>query len=150
MFCARLTRQLKLLRVRQLHSTLIKNEEKPISETNKTRKYTDSELKHSILGSPLHTVSNLDKRILVWVKRYPSMDKVPAQVSFDCIHRAHTQVRIRICFMIMGFAIIGFFVSSRIGKRDAAAGKHIITERMKWYEELKEKTRKEAENAKAE
>ncbi|CAL7943931.1 unnamed protein product [Xylocopa violacea] len=91
MFCARLTRQLKLLRVRQLHSTLIKNEEKPISETNKTRKYTDSELKHSILGSPLHTVSNLDKRILVWVKRYPSMDKVPAQVSFDCIHRAHTQ-----------------------------------------------------------
>lgn len=39
---------------------------------------------HTILyisGSPFHTVSNFDKRILVWVKRYPSIDQVPAKVS---------------------------------------------------------------------
>lgn len=36
--------------------------------------------KNYILGESLYTLTNFDKRILVWVKRFPSMDKVPKQV----------------------------------------------------------------------
>lgn len=36
--------------------------------------------KNYILGETVHTLSNFDKRILVWVKRFPSMDQVPKQV----------------------------------------------------------------------
>lgn len=34
-----------------------------------------------ITGTFMHSVTNFDKRILVWVKRYPSMADVPAQVT---------------------------------------------------------------------
>lgn len=33
------------------------------------------------LGPPMVALSNIDKRILVWVKRYPSLDQVPDYVS---------------------------------------------------------------------
>lgn len=36
--------------------------------------------KNYVLGESLYTLTNFDKRILVWVKRFPSMDKVPKQV----------------------------------------------------------------------
>ena len=29
----------------------------------------------------MHAVSSMDKRILVWVKRFPSIDQVPDYVS---------------------------------------------------------------------
>lgn len=36
MFCTRLIRQFKLLRIRQLHSTFARNENKSVSEKSKT------------------------------------------------------------------------------------------------------------------
>lgn len=36
MFCTRLIRQFKLLRIRQLHSTSVRNENKSVSEKSKT------------------------------------------------------------------------------------------------------------------
>ncbi|XP_017893546.1 protein FAM162B-like [Ceratina calcarata] len=151
MFCGRLSKQ--LLRARQFHSTLVKNETKPTppsskSTTSKT-KMTAEELQEHVLGAPLHTVGALDKFILVWVKRYPSISEVPAQVSIPCIQKAHTKARIYVCYMMMVFGIAGFFISSWMGKRDAAAGKNIVTERMKWYEEVREKGRKEKAAAEA-
>ena len=38
-------------------------------------------MKKFYLGPPMHAVSNLDKKILVWVKRFPSIDQVPDYVS---------------------------------------------------------------------
>lgn len=52
--------------------------------------------------------------------------------------------RIRVSFIIMGFSIIGFIASAMIGKRDVAAGKNLVTERMKWHQEIREKAKSEA------
>ncbi|CAK9795789.1 Protein FAM162B [Anthophora quadrimaculata] len=152
MLCTKLTRQLKLLSVRQIHSTFVKNESKPVPETSTTTQpgtKTAKKVVENVIGSPLHTVSNIDKRILVWVKRYPSMEEVPSQVPIETIQRAHTKIRIHICFAMMAFSIIGFYVSVRMGKHDVASGKNILTERAKWYNEVQEKARKEKEQQEA-
>ncbi|CAK9820600.1 Protein FAM162B [Anthophora plagiata] len=151
MLCTKLTRQLKLLSVRQIHSTSVKNESKPVPETSTTQTATNTAQKitENVIGSPLHTLSNIDKRILVWVKRYPSMEKVPPKVPIETIQRAHTKLRIHICFAIMAFSIIGFYVSVKIGKRDVASGKNMLTERAKWYNEVQEKAKKEKEQQEA-
>lgn len=152
MFCARLSRQ--LLKARQFHSTLVKNEIKPTPSTTKSSttaktEMSAQELQDHVLGAPLHTVSTFDKFILVWVNRYPSMNEVPAQVSLPCIQRAHTKARIYVCQIMTLLAIVGFFLSSWAGKKDVAAGRNILTERLKWQAEVKEKGRKEREAAEA-
>lgn len=35
-----------------------------------------------VLGSRMHRVSDFDKRMLVWVKRYPSIADVPKDVTY--------------------------------------------------------------------
>ncbi|XP_003694589.1 protein FAM162B isoform X2 [Apis florea] len=156
MFCTRLIRQFKCFKIRQLHTTFVKNENKPVTETPKAKTETpkaanisqaEKEAIEFVSGETLHTLSNLDKRILVWVKRFPSMDQVPKQVSIRTIQLAHTKARIKVCFYMMAFAIIGSILAVISGKRDVAAGKNIITERQKWYDKVKEQARKEAEMA---
>ncbi|XP_029035578.1 uncharacterized protein LOC114872496 isoform X2 [Osmia bicornis bicornis] len=78
MFHIRLVKQFRSIKIRQFHSTLIKYEDKVVPENKSTK---PSPVQENILGSPFHTVTNLDKRILVWVKRYPSIDQVPDKVS---------------------------------------------------------------------
>ncbi|KAK1135258.1 hypothetical protein K0M31_008029 [Melipona bicolor] len=153
MFCIRLTKQFKLLRTRQLHLTSInvKNENKVVSETSKTAETSqstvDKEKVDFVTGPPMHAVSNIDKRILVWVKRYPSIDQVPDYVSYQCIQHAHTKARIRICFIMFFAGILICIAAIMSGKKEAAAGKNIATERLKWYMEVKKKAEEEKKNA---
>lgn len=129
-------KELKFLRIRQIHSTFVKYEEKaPTDNANKPPKRM--QLQENILGSPLHTCSNLDKKILVWVKRYPSLDEVPDRVTLECIQKAHSTARIRVSFILMGITILGFIGAIIMGKRDTASGKNILTERLKHYEKIK-------------
>ncbi|XP_043511813.1 UPF0389 protein CG9231 isoform X1 [Frieseomelitta varia] len=160
MFCIRLTRQFKLSRVRQLHSTVnVKNENKVVSETSKTAETSQSTvnkekvdfvteyIKKFCLGPPMHAVSSMDKRILVWVKRFPSIDQVPDYVSYQCIQHAHTKARIRVCFIMFFLGIVICVAAVVAGKREAASGKSIATERVKWYMEIKKKAEEEKKNA---
>ncbi|XP_034174069.1 UPF0389 protein CG9231 isoform X1 [Osmia lignaria lignaria] len=141
MFHIRLVKQFRSIRIRQFHSTLIKYEDKVVPENKSTK---PPQAQENILGSPFHTVTNFDKRILVWVKRYPSMDQVPDRVSIDCIQKAHAIARVRGCLLMTVLAIIGFMVSIYIGKKETSGGKNIMTERLKWYKQMEEKGRKEA------
>lgn len=40
MFCTRLIRQFKCFKIRQLHTTFVKNENKPVTETSKAKTET--------------------------------------------------------------------------------------------------------------
>ncbi|KAK9298535.1 hypothetical protein QLX08_008134 [Tetragonisca angustula] len=153
MFCIRLTKQFKLLRIRQLHSSSInvKNENKVVSETSKTAETSQSTVNKEkvdfVTGPPMHAVSSMDKRILVWVKRFPSIDQVPDYVSYQCLQHAHTKARIRVCFIMFFLGIVICVAAIMSGKREAAAGKNIATERLKWYMEVKKKAEEEKKNA---
>ncbi|XP_003706630.1 protein FAM162B [Megachile rotundata] len=145
MFCSRLMKEFKFLRIRQIHSTIIKYEEK--AAPDKANKPSGSlRMEEDILGSPLHTCTNLDKKILVWVKRFPSLAEVPDQVTIDCMQKAHTKARVRVCFILMGISIAAFIGSVIMGKRDVASGKNILTERLKYYEKVREQANAEKQN----
>lgn len=36
----------------------------------------------NVLGTRMHRVTNFDRRMLVWVKRYPSLAEVPDEVTY--------------------------------------------------------------------
>ncbi|XP_078037320.1 UPF0389 protein CG9231 [Augochlora pura] len=102
-----------------------------------------------VIGADMHYVSNFDRRVLVWVKKYPSVDRVPRLVPWSTMQRANTTARIRVCYVMMVVSVIGFVYAVVSGKREASSGRHIIGERMKWVEEQRLKGIAEAK-AKAE
>ncbi|XP_076654990.1 UPF0389 protein GA21628 [Halictus rubicundus] len=159
MFSARFLKQFKLP-IRQLNTTSIRRKipaggeqpPKPVANeqpsksaaaTEQPTKATKSDT-YSVLSN-MHYVSNFDKRVLVWVKKYPSVDQIPRMVPWSTMQRANTIARIRICNIMAVIAIIGFIWAVVSGKREAAAGRHVISDRMLWYEEVKQKGIAEAE-----
>ncbi|XP_043264385.1 UPF0389 protein CG9231 [Colletes gigas] len=157
MFRSLFLRQFKLPRSSQLHSTstsrnkspsLSNQTPKPNDQSSKPKNQESSEFQ---VHSHMHTPTAMDKKILVWVKRYSSIDEIPNQVTYDCIQRAHTKARIRVCNYLIVFALFGFIVSVWNGKRDIASGRHIISDKMNWVREQRQKGLAEAEaKAKAE
>ncbi|XP_076239853.1 protein FAM162A [Calliopsis andreniformis] len=150
MLGARLIRQLRLPRTRQLNCTSIKGNKsesnEPLPKPSNPLPTTKSEesAEASAIGAPVRHVTNFDRRLLVWVKRYPSMDQVPDRVTLECMQKAHTRARIKVCNMMIVFAIIGFILSSMQGKREIASGRNILIDRLKHMEKLQEQGKIEA------
>lgn len=117
---------------------------KPTTNEQAT-KASKSNVDMSVLAN-VHYVSNFDKRVLVWVKKYPTIDAIPKAIPWSTMQRANTIARIRVCNILGVIAIIGFISAIVSGKREAAAGRHVISDRMKWYEEIKQKGIEEAES----
>ncbi|XP_035722658.1 protein FAM162B-like [Vespa mandarinia] len=101
---------------------------------------------HSI-GTHMHPVTNFDKRILVWVKRYPSMADVPAQVTRDCILNARSKARVRTCNIMIVISVIGFLIAAISGKREVARGNTLTKRDLEWQKSLR-KEQKAAEDNK--
>ncbi|KAM0728871.1 UPF0389 protein [Formica fusca] len=102
----------------------------PAQRNNETVKKTDG-----VLGSRMHRVTNFDKRMLVWVKRYPSIADVPRDITVDCLLAARSKARIKACnYMIVG-TLIGCIGSVILGKRQAAKGETLTKQREDWLKE---------------
>lgn len=107
----------------------------------------------------MHQVTNFDKRILVWVKRYSSIADVPNTVTYvslnnllyfyftkclfnreGCMQAARSKARIKSCNYMIIVATIGCICAALTGKRQAAQGESIFKQREEWYQEaIKEK-----------
>lgn len=89
------------------------------------------------LGPQMYAPTNIDKRMLVWVKRYPSMTEVPSQVTLDCMLQARSKVRVRVCNIMMVVSLIGFLVAAISGKREVASGNTLFKRNQDWQENLR-------------
>lgn len=84
-----------------------------------------SSARHGSAGEGLHRTSNLDKKILVWTKRYPSIADVPEEVTETKMKKAKDVFRIRVNIM-MAIATMGLCVLYIwSGKRAARRGENI-------------------------
>ncbi|KYN02244.1 hypothetical protein ALC62_07028, partial [Cyphomyrmex costatus] len=92
--------------------------------------------KEDVIGLRMHRVTNFDKRLLVWVKRYPSIADVPKDVTVDCILNARSKARIKTCNYMIVFAIIGFIGAVILGKEDAKKGKNLFQQREEWFKKM--------------
>ncbi|XP_011137964.1 protein FAM162A [Harpegnathos saltator] len=107
-------------------------------ESNQSPKHSDS-TKDDVLAKHMYRVTNFDKRILVWVKRYPSIAEVPEKVTVDCLLTARSKARIKTCNYMIVVTIIGCIIAAFLGKRQAERGENLFKMRQDWYEEMLEK-----------
>ncbi|XP_029171727.1 UPF0389 protein GA21628-like [Nylanderia fulva] len=120
-----------------------------LQETNKTDKIseqkTNKKIKEidSVLGSRMHRVTNFDKRVLVWVKRYPSIADVPVDVTVECLLAARSKARIKACNYMIVATLIGCIGAVILGKRQAARGETLTKQREDWFKEMLAEEKKE-------
>ncbi|KAL2728052.1 UPF0389 protein CG9231 [Vespula maculifrons] len=112
------------------------------TQSPKVNTKSNVETVHDI-GTHMHPVSNFDRRVLVWVKRYPSMADVPAQVTRDCILQARTKARVRTCNIMIIISVIGFLVAAVTGKREVAVGNTLFKKDQEWQENLRKEYKAE-------
>ncbi|XP_011881205.1 PREDICTED: UPF0389 protein CG9231 [Vollenhovia emeryi] len=95
-----------------------------------------------VLGSRMYRVTDFDKKILVWVKRYPSVADVPKDVTTECILTARSKARIKTCNYMIAATILGCIIFITLGKRGAAKGETLHKQRDDWLKEQLEQDRK--------
>lgn len=110
-----------------------------IREINKTDKIPapKSNVRETdgVIGMHMHRVTDFDKKILVWVKRYPSVADVPKDVTVDCILTARNKARIKACNYMIAIILVGCLGAVILGKRQAARGENILKQREEWLKE---------------
>ncbi|XP_015916096.1 UPF0389 protein CG9231 [Parasteatoda tepidariorum] len=86
-----------------------------------------------------HRPNTIDKYLLVWMKKYPSVKEVPDFVRPDMMERVRNKSRIKITIymMIVTGIVCVFMIFS--GKRAAKRGESIRKMNQDWHKEQNEK-----------
>lgn len=85
--------------------------------------------------------------MLVFAKRYKSIEEVPNFVSQEKMERVRNQVRIKIANYMMIATAIGCIVMVISGKKAQERGESVAKMNLDWHKEYNEKARAEDEAA---
>ncbi|XP_052893918.1 UPF0389 protein CG9231 [Anopheles moucheti] len=97
------------------------------------------------ISAHTHTPNALEKRMLVFMKRYKSIEEVPNFVSQEKMERVRNQVRIKIANYMMIATAIGCIVMVISGKKAQERGESVAKMNLDWHKEYNEKARAEDE-----
>ncbi|XP_050075754.1 UPF0389 protein CG9231 [Anopheles maculipalpis] len=101
----------------------------------------------STISTHTHSPNALEKRMLVFAKRYKSIEEVPNFVSQEKMERVRNQVRIKIANYMMIATAIGCIVMVISGKKAQERGESVAKMNLDWHKEYNEKARAEDEAA---
>lgn len=101
------------------------------------------------IGSRTHAPNNFEKRLLVFTKKYKSVDEVPGLINQDVMERCRNQVRIKIANYMMLATAIGCIIMIMSGKRAQERGETVQKMNLDWHKEYNEKAKQEAAAASA-
>ncbi|XP_050094380.1 UPF0389 protein CG9231 [Anopheles aquasalis] len=101
----------------------------------------------STISAHTHAPNNLEKRMLVFTKRYKSIDEVPNFVSQEKMERVRNQVRIKVANYMMIATAIGCIIMVISGKKAQERGESVSQMNLDWHKEYNEKARAEYEAA---
>ncbi|XP_073494026.1 protein FAM162B-like [Phyllobates terribilis] len=86
--------------------------------------------------------SDFDKKVLVWAGRYKNREEIPEYVSWEVISAAKSNVRIKVCMVMILFTIVGCIFMVRSGKKalqeDNTLLQRNIEKKAKWREEAEQ------------
>ncbi|XP_043272086.1 UPF0389 protein CG9231 [Venturia canescens] len=121
----------------------VKEVSTPTNATAQTAvpKQTKTPDQEQVLGPKMKRVSDFDKRVLVWMKKYPNVEAVPEKVTLDVLQRVQTQARVRVANIMIVFTLIGCVWAVVTGKKEAAAGKNLAQDNMDWHEKINKEYR---------
>uniref|UniRef100_A0A182QDN9 Uncharacterized protein n=1 Tax=Anopheles farauti TaxID=69004 RepID=A0A182QDN9_9DIPT len=97
------------------------------------------------ISSHTHSPNALEKRMLVFAKRYKSIEEVPNFISQEKMERVRNQVRIKIANYMMIATAIGCIVMVISGKKAQERGESVAQMNLDWHKEYNEKARAEYE-----
>jgi len=90
---------------------------------------------------PGYKPSKWDVKMLLWSGRFKTVDQIPEFVSFEMIDAARNRMRVKMCYAMMGFTILGCLFMVMLGKQ--AQGRHEtltginMEKKARWREEYK-------------
>lgn len=141
-------RQLKTGRLTQQQRRPFANSVEPSKEAAKGAAESSVNATASI-GSRTHSPNNFEKRLLVFTKKFKSVDEVPALINQDVMERCRNQVRIKIANYMMLATAIGCIIMIVSGKRAQERGETVQKMNLDWHKEYNEKAKQEAAAASA-
>ncbi|KAF6208370.1 hypothetical protein GE061_016824 [Apolygus lucorum] len=110
---------------------------KSVEPATKTSSTVSEEQNHSV-HRRMYSVTNFDKKVLVWVGRYKTTDEIPPTVPVETIERARNKGRIKFCnYMIVG-TIVGCIFMAWSGKQAAKRGESLHQMNLDWHKAVKE------------
>jgi hypothetical protein len=89
-----------------------------------------------------HRTSNIEKKMLVWTKKYPSVDKVPNFVSQAEMERARNKVRIYGTGYMMLATLIICGIIMYISKQEVRSGESWAKQNMEWHKSMQDQKNK--------
>ncbi|XP_055373468.1 UPF0389 protein CG9231 isoform X1 [Condylostylus longicornis] len=96
-----------------------------------------------------HKPTNLEKRFLVWTKKYKSVDEVPSHVSVETMERCRNRMRIKVANIMMVLTAVGCIVMVISGKNAMGRGESVTKQNLDWHKKYNEDKAKEEAAAKA-
>jgi hypothetical protein len=95
----------------------------------------------------VHHPSELDKKILVWTKKYASADDIPKYVTQSEMKKARDFMRIRVNIGMVFATVLGCIWMIISGRRMRDSGDSLAKRGAEWEKEMKELGRREREAA---
>ncbi|XP_046743886.1 uncharacterized protein LOC124409946 [Diprion similis] len=108
------------------------------SASNATQKSTPKEtpIDSNIFGPRWVVPTKRDRRMLVWLKYYKSVDEVPNKMTYEKLDKAQNKARIKICTYMMIATFIGCYISLYWGKKRAERGESVEKWNEDWHNKI--------------
>uniref|UniRef100_A0A1L8DUS6 Protein with signal anchor n=1 Tax=Nyssomyia neivai TaxID=330878 RepID=A0A1L8DUS6_9DIPT len=109
--------------------------------------------KPQVSMSQAYKPDNFERRLLVWAKKYKSIEDVPNYVSREEMEKSRSKARIRISNYMIVATLVGCIIMGKFlplvysGKQAAERGDTVSKINRDWHENLKEQKKKEDQAA---
>ncbi|XP_058463233.1 UPF0389 protein CG9231 [Malaya genurostris] len=100
------------------------------------------------LSARTHAPNNLEKKMLVFTKKYKSVDEIPSLINQEVMERCRNQVRIKVANYMMIATAIGCIIMILSGKGAQERGESVQKMNLDWHKEYNEKARQEKAESK--
>uniref|UniRef100_A0A182J8P1 Uncharacterized protein n=1 Tax=Anopheles atroparvus TaxID=41427 RepID=A0A182J8P1_ANOAO len=139
------SRMLTMLRSRSARAFCSKMEPKPEQPKATPTGASAGSGSGPSISSNTHAPNALEKRMLVFAKRYKSIEEVPNYISQEKMERVRNQVRIKVANYMMIATAIGCIIMVINGKKAQERGESVSQMNLDWHKEYNEKARAEYE-----
>uniref|UniRef100_A0A1L8DUS0 Protein with signal anchor n=1 Tax=Nyssomyia neivai TaxID=330878 RepID=A0A1L8DUS0_9DIPT len=103
--------------------------------------------KPQVSMSQAYKPDNFERRLLVWAKKYKSIEDVPNYVSREEMEKSRSKARIRISNYMIVATLVGCIIMVYSGKQAAERGDTVSKINRDWHANLKEQKREEDQAA---
>ncbi|XP_055700640.1 UPF0389 protein CG9231 isoform X2 [Phlebotomus papatasi] len=103
--------------------------------------------KKTVSMTQAYKPDDFEKRILVWTKKYKSIEDVPSYVSREEMEKSRSKMRIRISNYMIIATLVGCIIMVYSGKQAAERGDTVAKMNMDWHADLKDQKKREDEAA---